>query len=80
MTVTGKVVREIMKEELGVIRIGNNISDYAWDGKDEFGDELANGTYLYRVIIKDDSNDYEHRSTKADQAFKRGFGKMVKIK
>ncbi len=30
MTVSGKVVREITQDELGPIRIGNNISSYAW--------------------------------------------------
>ena len=46
MTVTGKVVREIMQDEIGPIRIGNNITQYAWNGTDEFGDQLANGVYF----------------------------------
>ncbi len=37
--------------ELGPLHIGSNITDYAWDGTDEFGDQLANGTYLYRVVL-----------------------------
>ncbi|MBC7921255.1 MAG: hypothetical protein H7Z75_09215, partial [Ferruginibacter sp.] len=41
MTVTGRVVREITQDELGPLRIGNNVSAYAWDGTDEFGDKLA---------------------------------------
>ena len=49
MTVSGKVVREINEAELGLIQIGRNVSSYAWDGKDQFGDPLANGVYLYRV-------------------------------
>ncbi len=52
MTVTGKVVREILQNELGPIRIGNNITEYAWDGRDEFGDQLANGVYIYRVLVR----------------------------
>jgi hypothetical protein len=76
MTVTGKVVKEIHKEELGHIRIGRNISDYAWDGRDEFGDRLANGVYLYRVITKINGQSIEHNSTNADQYFHKGFGKM----
>lgn len=76
MTVTGKVVREITKSELGSIRIGNNISDYAWDGKDEFGDKLANGLYLYRVVIKNAGDNFKHRSTAGDKAFKKDFGKL----
>jgi predicted RNA-binding protein with TRAM domain len=51
MTVSGRVVREILQDELGPIRIGNNISEFAWDGRDEFGDQLANGVYIYRVLV-----------------------------
>ncbi len=75
MTVTGKVVREIFKNELGPMRIGNNLTEFAWDGTDQWGDKLANGVYLYRVIIKDD-NTFEHRSTAADDTFKKQYGKL----
>ena len=76
MTVTGKVVKEISMAELGTIRIGNNISDYAWDGRDQFGDRLANGVYLYRIRTKMDGHSIEHRETASDQFFKKGYGKM----
>ncbi len=76
MTVTGKVVREITKSELGSIRIGNNISDYAWDGRDEFGDKLANGVYLYRVVIKNAGENFKQRATAGDKAFKKDYGKL----
>ncbi|MCE7994368.1 MAG: hypothetical protein HEP71_20445 [Roseivirga sp.] len=81
-TVSGKVVREITQEEIGPIRIGNNITEYAWDGKDEFGDKLAIGTYLYRVQIRSSSgSEFGHRGTGTDQAFnKQGFGKLVIIR
>ena len=80
MTITGKVVREIRKEELGPIRIGRNMTQYAWDGRDEFGDQLANGTYLYRVWTKIDDADIERRQTALDSFFERGIGKMVLIR
>ena len=76
MTVSGKVVREITQDELGPIRIGNNISAYTWDGTDEFGDKLANGVYLYRVFTRINGQDMERRTTAADRAFKKEFGKM----
>lgn len=77
-TVSGKVVREITQNELGPVRIGNNITDYAWDGRDEFGDQLANGTYLYRVKLKANGRELGGRSTKGDKGFnKLGFGKLV---
>lgn len=76
MTVTGKVVREIMQDELGPIVIGNNRTQYAWDGKDEYGDLLANGLYLYRVIMRVNGKTIDQRKTSADKAFKNGFGKL----
>ncbi|GAB3645456.1 hypothetical protein GCM10028791_03600 [Echinicola sediminis] len=80
MTVTGKVVREILQEELGPIKIGHNISEYAWDGKDEFGDQLANGVYIYRVLVRKDGQFIEHRATSGDKAFKKGYGKMYLLR
>ncbi|MFH1320028.1 MAG: C25 family cysteine peptidase [Bacteroidota bacterium] len=76
ITVTGKVVREIFADELGTLRIGRNITDYAWDGKDQFGDQLANGIYLYKVVVRLNGNDIEKRETNADKYFHKGFGKM----
>jgi flagellar hook assembly protein FlgD len=76
MTVTGRVVREITQDEIGPIRVGNNISEYAWNGRDEFGDQLANGVYLYRVITRGGGQSIDLRATDGDQAFTRGFGKL----
>lgn len=76
MTVTGKVVREITRHELGDIRIGRNITDFKWDGTDEYGDRLANGVYLYRVIVKIDNETIDHRESGADSYFTKEFGKM----
>ncbi|MBA4239531.1 MAG: hypothetical protein C0448_02305 [Sphingobacteriaceae bacterium] len=80
MTITGKVVREITKTELGNLHIGRNITEYAWDGKDEFGDKLANGVYLYKVITRHNNESVEKNQTEADSFFKKGFGKMVIIR
>jgi len=76
MTVTGRIVREITEDELGKIYIGRNITEFAWDGTDEFGDKLANGVYLYRVKAKIDGEDIKHRESDADTYFKEEFGKM----
>ena len=76
LTVTGRVVREILQDEIGPIHIGNNITDYAWDGKDEFGDRLANGVYLYRVLVRKDGAFMEQRATAGDKAFTKGYGKL----
>jgi hypothetical protein len=76
MTIDGKVVREIGADELGNVHIGRNVTDYAWDGKDEYGDQLANGVYLYRVITKLHGQDVEHRDSGADPYIIHGWGKM----
>jgi hypothetical protein len=76
MTISGKVVREITQYELGSIQIGNNISEFTWDGTDEFGDQLANGVYLYKVTAKINGEDIAHRTSEGDQFFTDGFGKI----
>jgi hypothetical protein len=76
MTVTGKVVKEIQQAELGPLHIGTNMTEYAWDGRDDFGDQLANGVYLFRVKTKLNGSSIEHRQSEADQFFKAGFGKI----
>lgn len=80
MTVTGRVVREITEDELGPIQIGRNITDYAWDGTDEFGDPLANGVYLYTVKAKINGEDIKRRESGADQFFEKSFGKMYLLR
>jgi hypothetical protein len=84
LTVTGKVVKEINKEELGPLRIGRNITEYKWDGTDMYGQKLANGVYLYRIITNLNGNTLERyeltdkngNRVKTDQYFKSGYGKM----
>jgi flagellar hook assembly protein FlgD len=76
MTVSGKVVREIMLDELGPIRIGRNITEFAWNGTDQYGDPLGNGLYLYRIVASIDGQSIEKMGTGADKYFKSGFGKM----
>lgn len=81
MTVTGKIVREIFKEELGNIRIGNNISDFTWDGTDMYGDRLANGVYFYKVTVENnDKSEIKHRKTSTDAYFKQNTGKIYLMK
>jgi flagellar hook assembly protein FlgD len=79
LTINGKVVREIRMEEFGNIRIGNNVSEFAWDGTDQYGDKLANGVYLYQVYTKINGDNIEQISTKArDESsfFVNGTGKI----
>ncbi len=80
LTLTGRVVREIFMAELGPLHIGNNLTDFAWDGTDQYGDRLANGTYLYRVSLDDPKGDFQRRTTAGDQAFKNDWGKLVLLR
>jgi flagellar hook assembly protein FlgD len=76
MTVSGKIVREITQQELGPLRIGKNITEFAWDGTDEYGDPLGNGVYFYKVFTRINEKEIEHRASGADAFFKHEFGKM----
>jgi hypothetical protein len=79
MTITGRIVREITKDELGPLHIGRNITEFKWDGTDQYGEKLANGVYLYRVItnLNGKSLDkYKADEDKTDKYFNKGYGKM----
>ncbi|MEI9944358.1 MAG: C25 family cysteine peptidase [Chitinophagaceae bacterium] len=79
LTITGKVVREITKDELGPLHIGRNITEFKWDGTDQYGQKLANGIYLYRVITNLNGNSldkYKSSSDNTDKFFNNGYGKM----
>lgn len=80
MTVTGKVIREIMSSELGDIHIGNNITEFAWDGTDKYGDALANGLYLFRVVTKLNGASIDKYDTGTDKYFNNGWGKMYLVR
>lgn len=84
LTITGKIVKEITKEELGPLHIGRNITEYKWDGRDEYGQKLANGVYLYRFITnlngksldKFQVSDANGNRVDTDKYFNKGYGKM----
>lgn len=79
LTVTGKIVREITKDELGPIRIGRNITEFKWNGTDQYGQKLANGVYLYRVVTTlngKQMDKYKAEGDNTDKFFNNGYGKM----
>lgn len=78
-TITGKLVRRIDLRELGFVHIGQNLNGYEWDGTDDYGDRLANGVYLYKVITKysDGSVPRVRDESGVGSYFKNGFGKLV---
>jgi hypothetical protein len=79
LTVTGKIVREITINELGPLRIGRNITEFKWDGTDQYGQKLANGVYLYRVVTSLNGktmDKYKSSTDNTDKFFTNGYGKM----
>jgi hypothetical protein len=83
LTITGKIVREITKDELGPLHIGRNITDFKWDGTDMYGQRLANGVYLYRVLTNLNGKSlekYKAEGDKTDKYFNKGYGKMYLFK
>jgi hypothetical protein len=47
-TLTGKVVKTIKQT---INDAGNRSCEVEWDGRDEFGDRLGRGVYLYRLTV-----------------------------
>jgi hypothetical protein len=79
LTVTGKIVKEISKQELGPLKVGTNITEYKWDGRDQFGQPLANGVYLYRVLTDINGKKLEKLKSgnfNTEKYFQSGYGKM----
>ncbi len=49
-TISGKMVKSIVKT---INNEGFRYDGIEWDGKDEFGDKLARGVYIYKVSVTD---------------------------
>ena len=82
LSVTGILVREITEEDLGALSPGAHMTEYAWDGTDQNGNELAAGIYLYRLVVKDENmNDYPIYSPYGASEYKnKGWGKLVLVR
>jgi hypothetical protein len=83
LTITGKVVREITKDELGPLHVGRNITEFKWNGTDMYNQRLANGVYLYHVVTNLNGktlDKYTSQSDNTDQYFNKGYGKMYLMK
>ncbi len=75
MTASGRIVRQLTGVDLGPLKVGTHQTEGAWDGRDEYGDQLANGVYFYRLELSDD---YELlKNDKTEKFFKNGLGKLV---
>ena len=49
MTVTGKIIKTLSRT---INTPGNRSSDIEWDGRDEYGDKIGRGVYLYRLTVQ----------------------------
>ncbi len=84
MTVTGKIVKEITRAELGRLHIGRNITEYKWDGTDQYGRSWAMAftcTALLPISMalrlrSSMSTDSFGDKVDTDKYFNKGYGKM----
>ncbi|NHN27217.1 type IX secretion system sortase PorU [Flavobacterium jejuense] len=53
LTITGKLVRTINQQ---VVTDGFLCRDIKWDGKDDFGDKIGKGVYVYKLTVRSASN------------------------
>lgn len=70
-TISGRLVKTI---DAQAISDGNRVSDINWDGKDEYGGDLARGTYLYKVSVRPSTNNGVGKVINSD------FEKLVILK
>jgi flagellar hook assembly protein FlgD len=63
--VAGRKIQTIKRTNI----TGKSVS-IEWDGKDADGDYIANGTYIYKVIIKSEDGSFSNVQT----------GKLAKLK
>ena len=77
--VKNKIVCCLVISLMGLAHVAN-ATDYHWDGRDQYGDLLANGVYFYRVFVKMNDTEIEKSATDADKFFKEGIGKMYIIR
>ena len=54
-TITGRLIRSMKN----LIPPSDGFNYYIWDGRDDDGDIIANGVYLYKIIIKSETEQRE---------------------
>ncbi len=52
-TVSGKLVKTINGQTTGGSKVTSSLSkDIVWDGKDDFGDKIGKGVYIYKLTVR----------------------------
>ena len=46
---SGKLVKSLQKD---IVAATSHFSDIEWDGRDDYGDAIGKGVYIYKVKIK----------------------------
>lgn len=62
MTITGKIVKTIRQT---VLTEGNLSREITWDGRDDFGDRIGKGVYIYKLTVQ--STLTNHQSEKIEK-------------
>lgn len=60
-TVSGKLVKSIQQQ---VYSEGYRVDDIEWDGKDDYGDPIGKGVYVYKVTVRDSQGSAAHKFEK----------------
>ena len=53
-TISGRLVKTIQQQ---VQTLGFRSEGIEWDGKDDFGDQLAKGVYVYKLTVRNQANE-----------------------
>ena len=56
-TIAGRMIKQIEREN-----VNQKFVKISWDGRDADGDNLANGTYLYKLIVKTTDGEFSQSS------------------
>lgn len=57
-TVSGRLIKELNQSN-----ITDKFVKIDWDGRDDDGDNIANGTYIYRLVVKSQDGNFNETST-----------------
>jgi hypothetical protein len=72
-TVSGKLVKTIDHAVNAELNTGYRVSDINWDGRDDYGDRIGRGVYIYKIFVQ-----AEGTTDKAKQS--SAFEKLVILK
>lgn len=73
-TVSGRLIKTIDHDIEAESNNGYRVTDITWDGRDDYGEEIAKGVYIYKVFV-------QSQSAADDQAKKSSeFQKLVILK